>query len=67
MVLLDLRARSPLSSALFTKPKTAEELKGLVHGYTDIPSEGAMPFYQRPLFWGIVVGVLFAILQWIFW
>ena len=53
--------------SLFTEPKTAKELKGLVYGYTDIPSEGAMPFYKRPLFWGIGVGVVFAILQWIFW
>ena len=53
--------------SLFTKPKTAEELQGLVRGYTDIPIESGMSFYQRPLFWGIVLGVLFAILQWIFW
>jgi SSS family solute:Na+ symporter len=53
--------------SLFSKPKTAEELKGLVRGYTEIPSESGMPFYQRPLFWGIVLGVVFAILQWIFW
>jgi SSS family solute:Na+ symporter len=53
--------------SLFSKPKTAEELKGLVRGLTDIPSESGMPFYQRPVFWGIVLGVLFAILQWIFW
>jgi SSS family solute:Na+ symporter len=53
--------------SLLTKPKTAEELKGLVYGFTDIPSEGHMPFYKRPWFWGIGVGVFFAILQWIFW
>ena len=33
--------------SLLTKPKTAEELQGLVRGYTEIPSEGGMPFYQR--------------------
>jgi SSS family solute:Na+ symporter len=53
--------------SLCTQPKTAEELQGLVRGYTDIPSESDMSFYKRPLFWGIVLGVLFAILQWIFW
>jgi SSS family solute:Na+ symporter len=53
--------------SLLTKPKTAEELKGLVYGYTDIPSEGHIVFYKRPWFWGIGVGVFFAILQWIFW
>jgi SSS family solute:Na+ symporter len=53
--------------SLFTKPKTAEELEGLVRGFTEIPSESNMPVYQRPLFWGVVLGVLFAVLQWIFW
>jgi SSS family solute:Na+ symporter len=53
--------------SLFTQPKTAEELQGLVRGYTAIPSESGMSFYKRPLFWGILLGVLFAILQWIFW
>ncbi len=53
--------------SLFTKPKSAEELKGLVRGFTEIPSETGMPFYKRPLFWGVGLGVLFAILQWIFW
>ncbi len=53
--------------SLATKPKTAQELKGLVYGFTDIPSEGHMPVYRRPWFWGLGVGVVFAILQWIFW
>ena len=53
--------------SLLTKPKTAAELKGLTYGFTDIPSEGHMPFYMRPWFWGIGVGVFFAILQWVFW
>jgi SSS family solute:Na+ symporter len=53
--------------SLLSKPKSAEELKGLVRGLTEIPSESGMPFYKRPLFWGAGLGVLFAILQWIFW
>jgi SSS family solute:Na+ symporter len=53
--------------SLLTKPKTAAELKGLTYGFTDIPSEGHMPFYKRPWFWAIGVGAFFAILQWIFW
>jgi SSS family solute:Na+ symporter len=53
--------------SLFTKPKTAAELKGLTYGFTDIPSEGHMAFYKRPWFWAIGVGAFFAILQWIFW
>jgi SSS family solute:Na+ symporter len=53
--------------SLVTKPKPAEELVGLVYGYTNIPSEGDMPLYQRPIFWAGVVGVVFVILNIIFW
>jgi SSS family solute:Na+ symporter len=50
-----------------TKPKPASELVGLVYGYTKIPSEGNMPLYQRPVFWAGVVGLVFVILNIIFW
>ncbi len=53
--------------SLFTQAKTPAELKDVVFGYTEIPSEGDMPFYKRPWFWAIGVGLFFAILQWIFW
>jgi SSS family solute:Na+ symporter len=53
--------------SLVTKPRRAEELVGLVYGYTKIPSEGDMPLYQRPIFWAGVVGVVFVILNIIFW
>jgi SSS family solute:Na+ symporter len=53
--------------SLVTRPKPAEELVGLVYGYTRIPSEGDMPIYQRPIFWAGVVGVVFVILNIIFW
>jgi solute:Na+ symporter, SSS family len=53
--------------SLVTRPKPAEELVGLVYGYTQIPSEGDMPVYQRPIFWAGVVGVVFVILNIIFW
>ena len=53
--------------SLVTTPKPAEELVGLVYGYTKIPSEGDMPLYQRPIFWAGVVGVVFVILNIIFW
>jgi solute:Na+ symporter, SSS family len=53
--------------SLVTKPKPAEELVGLVYGYTKIPSEGDMPIYQRPIFWAGVVGLVFVILNVIFW
>jgi len=50
-----------------TRPKPVEELAGLVYGCTEIPSEGHLPLVQRPIFWAAVVGVLFIILQIIFW
>jgi SSS family solute:Na+ symporter len=53
--------------SLVTAPKPASELVGLVYGYTNIPSEGDMPLYQRPIFWAGVVGVIFVILNIIFW
>jgi SSS family solute:Na+ symporter len=53
--------------SLLTKPKTDEELKGLVYGVTDIPSEGQVPLIHRPLFWGAVVAVAFLLVNVIFW
>jgi SSS family solute:Na+ symporter len=50
-----------------TKPKSDLELSGLVYGVTAIPREDKVPFYQRPLFWAAVVGVVFVILNIIFW
>lgn len=43
--------------SLMTKPQTDAELKGLVYGATDIPSEQDMVFYKRPIFWAGVVAV----------
>ena len=53
--------------SLFTQPKTESELQGLVYGYTKIPSDGNLPFYKRPIFWGAGVAVVFGVLQYIFW
>jgi SSS family solute:Na+ symporter len=53
--------------SLVTRPKPVEELDGLVYGCTRLPSERAMPLYKRPVFWGVGAGIVFAILQWIFW
>ncbi|HXS96658.1 MAG TPA: sodium:solute symporter family protein [Candidatus Limnocylindrales bacterium] len=50
-----------------TAPKPESELTGLVYGCTEIPSEGHLPLWQRPIFWtGIVAGV-FVVIQIIFW
>jgi len=51
----------------FTKPKPVEELTGLVYGCTDVPSEGHLPVWQRPIFWAGISGAIFLFLQWIFW
>ena len=53
--------------SLFTTPKLASELKGLVYGETEIPSEGELAFYQRPVFWAGAVAVVFVVLNILFW
>ena len=51
---------------MVTKPRPESELKGLVMGLTDVPSEGHLPLVRRPVFWAGVCFVSFLILQWIF-
>jgi SSS family solute:Na+ symporter len=41
--------------SLVTEPKPAAELQGLVYGYTQVPSAGDVPLYQRPIFWAVLV------------
>ncbi len=53
--------------SLFTTPKPAAELTGLVYGRTAIPDERGTPIYKRPVFWACGVAIFFAVLQWIFW
>jgi solute:Na+ symporter, SSS family len=53
--------------SLLTKPKPEAELKGLVYGATDIPSEGYVTLFHRPWFWATVVGVVFIALQIAYW
>jgi SSS family solute:Na+ symporter len=53
--------------SLLTKPKPDSELKGLVYGATEIPSESYVSVWHRPWFWASVVAVLFVALQIIFW
>ena len=50
-----------------TRPKPEAELVGLVYGCTNLPSEGHLPLYQRPIFWAGVVAAAFLALQVIFW
>ncbi|MBL0161259.1 MAG: sodium:solute symporter family protein [Bryobacterales bacterium] len=53
--------------SLLTEPKPEKELAGLVYGCTEIPSEAQVPMYQRPMFWAVIVIVVFLILQIMFW
>ena len=50
-----------------TKPKPEPELVGLVYGATQVPSEGNLPFYHRPLFWAGFVLTVFIIVNVVFW
>jgi SSS family solute:Na+ symporter len=50
-----------------TKPKPDSELKDLVYGLTPIPKEEHVSIFHSPVFWGVVVAVVFIILQIIFW
>ena len=53
--------------SLMTKPKTEEELTGLVYGATEIPSEGHLTLLQKPIFWAVVVALALVICNIIFW
>jgi SSS family solute:Na+ symporter len=53
--------------SLLTRPKPESELVGLVYGCTEIPSEGHLPWWQRPIFWAGVIMAAFVALQIIFW
>ena len=53
--------------SLVTKPRPVAELNGLVYGATVMPHDGATTIWQKPIFWAIVVIVIFFILNLIFW
>jgi SSS family solute:Na+ symporter len=53
--------------SLLTKPPDEKQLVNVVYGATAIPSEGDVPFYQRPIFWAGVVFAGFLALNLYFW
>jgi solute:Na+ symporter, SSS family len=53
--------------SLATRPLAENQLTGLVYGSTEIPSEGTVPLYERPVFWASIVAVVFVILNIVFW
>ena len=53
--------------SLFTKPRTDADMKGLVYSLTPKPEDDSKYWYQRPAVLAIVVLVLTAVLNLIFW
>jgi SSS family solute:Na+ symporter len=53
--------------SMLTAPKPESELKGLVYGVTEIPSEGDVSVFQRPWFWASVVGASLVAVNIFFW
>jgi solute:Na+ symporter, SSS family len=53
--------------SFLTEPKPDSELIGLVYGVTEIPHEGNIALWQRPIFWAVVVAVVFVILNILVW
>jgi SSS family solute:Na+ symporter len=53
--------------SLVTKPVPTAQLAGLVYGVTPIPDDGATTIWQKPIFWAIIVIVIFFLLNLIFW
>ena len=53
--------------SLMTKPKPEGELVGLVYGATEIPSEGDLLWWHKPMFWAALVAIALVIVNIIFW
>jgi SSS family solute:Na+ symporter len=52
--------------SLATRPVAEKQLQGLVTAH-EVPSEGHLPIYKRPIFFASVVAAVFVILNVIFW
>jgi SSS family solute:Na+ symporter len=48
------------------KPIPIEQLSGLVYGATPIPDDGAKTLWQKPIFWAIIVIIVFFVLNIVF-
>jgi SSS family solute:Na+ symporter len=53
--------------SLMTPAKPESELRGLVYGLTEVPSDALEPWYRRPLVLAAIVGVALVILNVVFW
>jgi SSS family solute:Na+ symporter len=56
-----------IAVSLFTAPRPDKELVGLVYALTDKPHEGHLTWYQRPLALGIIVLLMTAALNFLFY
>jgi SSS family solute:Na+ symporter len=56
-----------IAVSLLTKPKPVAELEGLVYGVTPLPKEEPVPFYKNEYTWAILVVIIFAALNILFW
>jgi SSS family solute:Na+ symporter len=52
--------------SLAGKPMLSSELSGLVYGVTPIPDDGAKTLLEKPIFWAVVVIVVFFVLNIVF-
>jgi SSS family solute:Na+ symporter len=56
-----------IAVSVFTKPKTKEELKGVVYGLIEKGEiEKPLPWYKRPITWAVVIAVCLVILNIVF-
>lgn len=53
--------------SLMSQPKPESELHNLVYGFTDIPRQETVPWYERPTPLAIIVAVVVIVLNVIFW
>jgi solute:Na+ symporter, SSS family len=53
--------------SLFTRPKADSELRNVVMGLTRVPDEGPVPWYEWPVLWASLVGVVLVTINIIFW
>ncbi len=56
-----------LAISLLTKPRPVSELEGLVYGATKLPKEEPVPFYKNEYIWAVLVVIIFAALNILFW
>jgi SSS family solute:Na+ symporter len=56
-----------IAVSVATSPKPEEQLKGLVYGLTPHQSDAALPWHHRPATLAVIVLVLLAGLNVIFW